>query len=128
MYFLGAIHFLMGYLSYKYLFIDFNQKTYGFDEEIPLYSVRMMKFGLLFHLLMNTFMYTNKRVLTPAKYDRDIHYRPPGGKGMGARFDTTPAFIVLMVTILTIVLYLVFLTIKLTCIRMVELQKARKRA
>ena len=111
MYILGTIHFIFGYIAYKYLFIDFNQKTYGFDEEIPIFSVRMMKFALLFHLLMNTFMYTNKRVLTPAKYDRDVHYRPPGGKPLGDRFDSFPSFTVLMVTIMVIALYFVYMTI-----------------
>ena len=119
MYILGTLHFILAYLSYKYLIVDFNQKSYGFDEEIPLYSVRMMKFAVLFHLLLNTFMFTNKRVLTSAEYDRDIHYRPLGGKPLGDRFDNFPAFTVLMVTIITIVLYLIYMSVVSTIIRMV---------
>jgi hypothetical protein len=36
MYILGFIHFILGYLAYKWLFFEFHRKAYGFDEQIPL--------------------------------------------------------------------------------------------
>jgi len=68
MYFLGFLHFVCGYLAYKFLFVNFYRKSYGFDEEIPLYSVRLMKWAIFLHISMNLFMYTNKRLLTPDEY------------------------------------------------------------
>ena len=75
MYGLGALHFFLAYLSYKFLFIDFYRISYGFDDDIPKYALGLMKYGILFHLVFNVFMYTNKRILTPSVYDTDIHYR-----------------------------------------------------
>ena len=77
MYLLGAIHCILGYLSYKFLIVDFFRKSFNFTEEIPYYALSMMKYGLMIHMLMILFMYTNKRLLTPAGYTREEHYRPP---------------------------------------------------
>lgn len=90
--------------------------------------MRMMKFAVLFHLLMNCFMYTNKRVLTPETYDRDIHYRPPGGKPLGDRFDNFPSMTVLLVAILTIFIYMIYKSVVMTIVNMIRLKKERKRA
>jgi hypothetical protein len=75
MYFLGIIHFLLGYFVYKYLFFRYNRKAFGFDEAIPMYTMRLMKWGVFLHLLFNVFMYTNKRVMTPPDYNPWKHYR-----------------------------------------------------
>jgi len=78
MYALGFLHCTLAYWAYKWLFVDFYRKSYGFDEEIALWSIYGLKLGIFFHLLMNLFMYTDKRVLTPPVYNPEIHYRPPG--------------------------------------------------
>ena len=76
MYLFGLIFFALSYVVYKWLFVKYWRKSYGFDEEIPLYSTRLMKWALFVHLIMILFMYTNKRLLTPKDYDTEIHYRP----------------------------------------------------
>ena len=77
----------------------------------------MMKYAVLFHLVMNTFMYTNKRVLTPADYTREMHYRPIGGKPLGKRFDNEPNMMVLMLTVVVIIIYLIYKFIILAIIQ-----------
>jgi hypothetical protein len=76
LYILGFIFFFGSYMTYKYLLITFHRTSYGFDEEVPMLSVGLMKWALFFHLIMNLFMYTNVRLLTPPGYDTEIHYRP----------------------------------------------------
>ena len=77
MYGIGALHFGASYWCYKYLFFRFYSVTFGFDDQIIRYSITFMKWALFFHLLMNLFMYTNKRLLSPDNYNPDEHYRPP---------------------------------------------------
>jgi hypothetical protein len=131
MYGLGALHFFLGYLTYKFLFIDFYRKTYGFDEEIPMYSVRLMKYGLLFHLCFNLFMYTNKRILTPAVYDVDIHYRPPSeplSRFFKKRFDIMSSKSVLFFFIIILVCYCIYKCIFVPIGYVIDVKNERKKA
>jgi hypothetical protein len=76
MYLLGCLHFFLGYWAYKYLFINYWKKTYGFNESLPIDTLYVLFIGIIVHLIMNLFMYTNKRLMTPQKYTTDDHYRP----------------------------------------------------
>ena len=76
MYLIGLIHFTLAYWVYKYLLIDYFRKSWNFTEEIPFYAISMMKYGLLIHLAMICFMYTNKRLLSPSIYTPTDFYRP----------------------------------------------------
>lgn len=91
MYVLGVIHFVCGYLSYKFLLVGFFRKSHNFDEYIPLLSISMMKYALFVHLLMILFMYTNKRLLPPDNMTPEIYYRPlytTANLFIKTRFDT----------------------------------------
>ena len=129
MWVLGCLFFGCSYLVYKWLFVDFHQKTYGFDEEIPLYSVRLMKWALLFHLLMVLFMYTNKRLLTPAVYDQYIHYRPRADpEFFDKRFDTISSASVLYLVIFVIVFYILYRILVKPILDYCALRRERRRA
>lgn len=131
MYGLGALHFFLAYLSYKFLFIDFYRISYGFDDDIPRYALKLMKYGLLFHLVFNIFMYTNKRILTPAVYDTMIHYRPPGenaGRFFNRRFDILSAKAVLYFFIIIMICYCIYKCIVVPICYIVEVKKERKKA
>ena len=111
MYPLGCLHFFLGYLAYKFLFLRHHQKTYGFDEHVPFLSVSLMKFALLFHLLMNLFWYTNQRLLTPQGYGPPEHYRPvrePAGDFFGRRWSTPQTQAVLVFFLVMVGLYLLY--------------------
>ena len=77
MYVLGFFHFVICYWVWKWLLFTYFRKSYNFDEIVPLYSLSLMKYAILVHLLMILFMYTNKRLLTPEGYTTSVHYRPP---------------------------------------------------
>jgi len=131
MYGLGALHFILGYLCYKFLFIDFYRISYGFDDDIPRYAVNLMKYGIFFHLLFNVFMYTNKRILTPSVYDPSIHYRQPGenaGRFMQRRFDIFSARSVLWFMIIILICYCIYKCIVSPIIYICDVQAERKRA
>ena len=53
MWLLGVIFWVLGYISWKFLTICFYRKTYGFDEEIPLYAIGLMKYGDVSDLVSN---------------------------------------------------------------------------
>jgi hypothetical protein len=76
MYLIGLIHFTLAYWVYKYLLIDYFRKSWNFTEEIPFYALSLMKYVLFIHMCMIIFMYTNKRLLTPAKYGPIDFYLP----------------------------------------------------
>jgi len=129
MYILGALHFFLAYVVYRLLFIGYNRVAYGFDDIIPLYSVRLMKWGLFLHLLFNCFMYTNNRVLTPDGYNTDLHYRPPlepADKFFARRFNRFASFSVLLVLIVIIVIYLLYVSIVVPCRRCSEVRRQKK--
>jgi hypothetical protein len=68
MYVFGAIYFVLSYLNAKYYFFNWVKRGFRFDESIAMWSIKLMKFGVLFHMMMSLFVFTNKRVLTPANY------------------------------------------------------------
>lgn len=131
MYGLGALHFFLAYLAYKFLFIDFYRISYGFGDDIPRYAVGLMKYGILFHLVFNIFMYTNKRMLTPAVYNTEIHYRQPGenaGRFMKRRFDILSAKSVLYFFFIIMVCYCIYKCIIAPIMYICQVQEDRKRA
>ena len=77
MYPLGIIFFILNFYCEKFLFCTFHRKTFDFDESLPFHAVKLMKYALFVHLLMNCFMLTDKRLLVPENYTTEIHYRPP---------------------------------------------------
>jgi hypothetical protein len=113
MYPLGVIFFMLMFYVNKFLFTRFHRKSFGFDETVPSYSVKLMKWALFFHLLMNCFMFTNKRLMVPPDYTTEEHYRP----AMEAppiffqrRYDTLSSQAVIYVFLLVIVLYIFYRT------------------
>jgi hypothetical protein len=129
MYLLGFIHFALGYLAYKYLFIDYHRKSYGFDETIPLYAVSLMKWPLFFHLLIILFVFTNKRLLTPKDYDTEQHYRPPmepADQFFERRFDNASNQLVLYVVVIILVVFVLWKYIILTIYQIFQVRRARR--
>lgn len=129
MYILGLIHFILAYWCYKYLFFRFNRKAFGFDEAIPMYTMRLMKYGILLHLIFNIFMFTNKRLMVPEKYDTIMHYRALNislGVFFARRFDQLAYLAVLFVFIIILAVYFIFECIVKPCYRCAS-EEMRKR-
>jgi len=131
MYALGVIFFGLSYLVWKFLSICFYRKTYGFDDEIPLYSVKLMKYALFCHLAMIIFMYTDKRVLTPPDYDVEIHYRPQtetAGEFFSSRFSTPAYVLILLYAVCLCIGYCIYRCIVMPIVWWYQAEQARIKA
>jgi hypothetical protein len=118
MYLFGAIYCGLGYVIYKFLVVKCYRKSFNFDEEIPLYAISMMKWGILIHLVMICFMYSNKRMLTPPDYDEEMHWRPQflgTSDFMALRFDYIAPKIVLIAAVLCCAFWCCFQCIHFLC-------------
>ena len=114
MYLFGTMHWFLSFLCYKFLFVWYNAKPIGFDETLPMSCLSFLKGAVFMHLLFNLFMFTNKRILTPAGYTTEMHFRPRGepvGNFFARRFDSSSSFMVFFVFIVVIVVYLIYKTI-----------------
>lgn len=120
MYLFGAIHTMLGYLIYKFLVLKCYRRSYNFDEEIPLYAVSLMKWGIFIHLLMVCFMYSNKRMLTPPDYDEEMHWRPKflsPSVFMNRRFDYWAPRVVFIAAVSCCIFFLLYQCIYAICVR-----------
>jgi hypothetical protein len=90
-----------------------------------------MKWGIFLHCLFNIFMFTNKRLLPPADYDAEMHYRPNNisvGLWFSRRFSHFPYISVVLVFILVIGLYVIFKFILAPCGRCYAQAKKKKQS
>jgi hypothetical protein len=78
MYIFGVIFFTTNYLVYKFTFFYWNQTAFGWDEELSLAAINLVKWAVLSHLIMALFMFSNKRLMTPAGYTPSDYYKPKG--------------------------------------------------
>lgn len=63
----AAFSFIMLYLVYKCLLLKYYSKTSEFNEDLPLRSIELMKYSVLFHMLIGAFMVSNSSILTSAE-------------------------------------------------------------
>lgn len=63
------------YWVYKYLLLKYYQRTSKFNEELPLKSIKFIKYGLLFHMIGAMLMYSNTDMLSgiPAGKDEEFY-------------------------------------------------------
>ena len=111
MYVLGFFHFLICYWVWKWLLFTYFRKSFNFDEMVPMYSISLMKYAVFVHLLMILFMYTNKRLLTPAGYTPKIHYRPPKEpphRFFRKRYDIDSTQVVLWMAIIIVASWVIY--------------------
>jgi len=64
MYPLGFMHFTFVYWLYKILFTKFYRKTGTFDDILASRTVWYLKVGVMMHLLMGAFVYSNSNILS----------------------------------------------------------------
>jgi hypothetical protein len=130
MYILATLFFVFNYLSYKFLFLRWNQTSDLFNEEVALTSISIMKWALLFHLAMALIMFSNKRVLTPAGYTPEQHYRPkgePAGQFFKRRFDQRPSIYVVLIVIAVLGVYLFYRTLIKTILDFLSVRRAKNK-
>lgn len=72
----AAISFLVLYGVYKMLLLKYYAKTTQFDEDLPVRSIDYMKYGIIFHMIVGSFMFTNSAVTAKAEQTElftDLH-------------------------------------------------------
>jgi hypothetical protein len=67
----GCIFYAINYWVYKLLLVKYYAKTTMFNHELPMYSTRFIKSGLMLHVVMGGFMVTNSEII-PSKEELDI--------------------------------------------------------
>lgn len=70
LYFVACLFYFILYWVYKFLLFKFYQTTSRFNEQLPIYFLWMIKFGLLFHMLIAGFMFTNSRILSSSNLEK----------------------------------------------------------
>jgi hypothetical protein len=129
MYLFGIIFFSVNYLVYKFLFFYWNQTSFGWDSELSLIAISMIKWAVLIHLVMALFMFSNKRLMTPAGYGPTDFYKPKGenaGIFFKRRFDNTQTIFVLVTMIVFVAIYLFWRTIVKSILWLLDIKKGRK--
>ena len=130
MYPLGAVFFASSYIIYKWLFFYWYRTAHGFNDDVALYTIGIMKWAVFGHLAMSLLIYTNKRVLSPAVYTPDDHFRPRSGGAsafLRRRFGRPQPFFVAAVIAIVIICYLFWRTIIFTTISMLHRRKKRSK-
>jgi hypothetical protein len=58
------LNYVILYWVYKILLIKYYRKTVSFNQDLPNFSIYFFKVGIVFHIIMGAFIYTNKNILT----------------------------------------------------------------
>ena len=61
---IACVFYIILFWVYKFLLLKHYQKTSRFNERLAVLSVSYIKYGLLFHMIVGCFMYTNSRILS----------------------------------------------------------------
>ena len=57
-----CVFFFVAYWFNKYLLLRYYQKTYEFNEELPIYSSQFMKLGIMLHAVSSLLIFSNRRL------------------------------------------------------------------
>jgi len=131
MYPLGIMFFILNFYVEKLLFCRFYRKTFEFDESLPYHSVKLMKWAIFIHMLMNCFMFTDKRLMVPENYTTEMHYRPllePPDRFFARRYDDLHSLSVIYVFLGVTILYIFYSTCIRPCCNLCKKCGERKRA
>lgn len=70
-YLIAAVYFFVFYWVYKFLLLKVYQKTTRFNEDLPLQSINLLRYGLFFHIFITLLMISNHRLL-PSIEETDL--------------------------------------------------------
>jgi uncharacterized protein YacL len=103
------IFYTILYWVYKTLLLKYYQRTSRFNEQLAIESVAYIKYGVLFHMLLGAFMYTNSRLLSSSQeaYIKDValYLKALGSKFIRERFDSAHSQLYFVVISLFFVLF-----------------------
>ena len=61
---ISCLFYAVLYWVYKVLLLKYYQRTTKFNEELAIYSLGLIKWGIIFHMLMAAFMYSNVQIFS----------------------------------------------------------------
>lgn len=59
----GCINFVIIYWVYKSLMVKYYRKTVSFNEDLPMYSIKFLKIGIVLHTIMGAFILSNDDII-----------------------------------------------------------------
>lgn len=57
------LNYLVLYWVYKILLIKYYRKTVSFNQDLPNFSIYLFRVGIVFHVIMGAFIFSNNKVL-----------------------------------------------------------------
>lgn len=66
---IAAVSFFIFYYFYKFMSLKVYAKTTDFDEELPVGSVRLLIYGVMIHMFIAAFMFTNQEIFERVEID-----------------------------------------------------------
>ena len=60
---IGSLYFFLTYWFDKYGLMRFYQKTKEFNEELPIYSVKLFKYAVMIHFTFSGLLYTSSSMI-----------------------------------------------------------------
>lgn len=131
MYPLGILFNILMFYVPKLLFTRFYRRTPEFDMTLPFHSIKLLKWALFVHMLMNCFFFTDKRLMVPDGYTTEEHFRPKleaPGKFFERRYDDLHSQSVLYLFVGCIAVYMLYVTCIRPCCNLCKKCGERKRA
>jgi hypothetical protein len=101
-----------------------------FNEDLALRSIGLVKWGVLFHLTTSLFIFSNKKLMTPADYTPEDHYAPKreaASRFFSRRFDNSQTMTVAVTCIVFVALYLFWRTIIKGCLWLFNAKNRKKK-
>lgn len=59
----ACLNFFLMYWSYKALMVKYYRKTVSFNEDLPVYSIKFLKLGIVLHTFMGAFILSNDDII-----------------------------------------------------------------
>ena len=66
---IGCLNFVIFYWAYKLLLLKHYSKTTSFNHELPLFTIQFFKVGVILHLCLGAFMFSNSNILSSGNLD-----------------------------------------------------------
>ena len=71
LYVVGFLFFFITFITNKFALIHYYQKTNTLNRVVPTYSVGVLTYAILFHMVVGVFMLTNSSIFKTKEHHSD---------------------------------------------------------
>ena len=109
LYLVSCLFYFILYWVYKILLLKFYQRTVKFNEGLAVYSIKYIKYGVFFHMVIGGIMYSNSRIMQGEEAERlaDLIERS-GSDFLDDRFDSAHSQLYAAIFVLVVFLYFLY--------------------